>query len=61
MSLRKLTKGMGTEAIRSLKKEEMNVPIKQEDFEEAFSKIQSSVSSSDLSAYERWMKEFGSA
>jgi katanin p60 ATPase-containing subunit A1 len=36
------------------------MPATREDFENALSKIQSSVSQGDIKKYEDWMKEYGS-
>jgi hypothetical protein len=59
MSMRKRIRGLTPEQIRSLSKEELEVPATRSDFEMAISKIQSSVDKADLVRYEEWMKQFG--
>jgi katanin p60 ATPase-containing subunit A1 len=41
-------------------KEQLRLPAKMEDFEDAISKISSSVSVDMLEKYDKWMKDFGS-
>ena len=41
--------------------EEVDIPITVEDFEEAISRVQSSVGKHDLQKYEQWMEEYGAA
>ncbi|KAH7986626.1 hypothetical protein HPB52_024834 [Rhipicephalus sanguineus] len=51
---------MSAEEIRNLTKEELELPVSRDDFEEAIRKINKSVSREDLEKYEKWMSEFGS-
>jgi katanin p60 ATPase-containing subunit A1 len=60
MSMRKQIRGLTPEQIKTLSKEELEIPCTKEDFETSISKIQSSVSKLDIKKYEDWMKEFGS-
>mmetsp|Transcript_13615 Transcript_13615/g.22770 ORF Transcript_13615/g.22770 Transcript_13615/m.22770 type:complete len:370 (+) Transcript_13615:486-1595(+) len=61
MIMRRRIKGLTQEEIRNLKKEDVEVPIAMEDFVEARKKIQSSVGAADITKYDKWMSEFGSA
>jgi katanin p60 ATPase-containing subunit A1 len=58
--MRRRIRGLTPEEIRSIPKEELELPCTRSDFVEAIKKIQSSVSKDDLKRYEDWMKEFGS-
>ncbi|KAJ3283920.1 Katanin p60 ATPase-containing subunit A1 [Borealophlyctis nickersoniae] len=60
MSMRKRIRGLTPEQIKSLPKEELEIPATGQDFDEAIKKIQSSVSQADLKKYKDWMDEFGS-
>lgn len=60
MAMRRRIHGLTPEEIRNLNKEELELPVSRDDFEEAIRKINKSVSREDLEKYERWMSEFGS-
>lgn len=60
MAMRRRIHGLTPEEIRNLAKEELELPVSREDFEEAIHKINKSVSREDLEKYEKWMSEFGS-
>ncbi|KAH6927624.1 hypothetical protein HPB50_006274 [Hyalomma asiaticum] len=60
MAMRRRIHGLTPEEIRNLTKEELELPVSREDFEEAIRKINKSVSREDLEKYEKWMSEFGS-
>nr|KAJ3420560.1 Katanin p60 ATPase-containing subunit A1 [Polyrhizophydium stewartii] len=59
MTMRRRIRGLGPDQIRSIPKDELEMPTSAADFEVALSKIQSSVSQADIKRYEDWMKEFG--
>jgi len=61
MSMRRMIAGKTGEEIRQMKKEDMDSPITQQDFDEALNRVQSSVGKNDMEKYEKWMKEFGSS
>ncbi|KAE8751088.1 hypothetical protein FOCC_FOCC002173 [Frankliniella occidentalis] len=61
MSMRRKIAGLRPEQIRTLAKEELDLPVTFQDFEEAISKCNKSVSQDDLDKYEKWMSEFGSS
>ncbi|CAL4059360.1 unnamed protein product [Meganyctiphanes norvegica] len=60
MSMRRKIAGLRPDEIRALPKEELDLPVTQEDFREAILKCNKSVSQDDLKKYEQWMQEFGS-
>ncbi|KFM75987.1 hypothetical protein X975_02868, partial [Stegodyphus mimosarum] len=60
MAMRRKIAGLTPEEIRSLPKEELELPVSPDDFREAIKKINKSVSKEDLEKYEKWMAEFGS-
>lgn len=60
MSMRRKISGRSHAEIKRIKKEDVDLPVTTEDFEEALSRCRKSVSLSDVSKYETWMEEFGS-
>ncbi|XP_005175526.2 katanin p60 ATPase-containing subunit A-like 1 [Musca domestica] len=61
MSMRRRIAGLTPEEIRQLAKEEVDLPVSKQDFMEAISRCNKSVSQADLDKYEKWMAEFGSS
>jgi katanin p60 ATPase-containing subunit A1 len=61
MSMRRMIKGKTPSEIRQLSKDDMDNPITMDDFKEAVSRVSSSVGKTDLSKFDQWMEEFGSA
>lgn len=61
MSMRRRIAGLTPEEIRQLAKEEVDLPVSNQDFIEAISRCNKSVSRADLDKYEKWMTEFGSS
>ncbi|KAJ1618595.1 P-loop containing nucleoside triphosphate hydrolase protein [Pavlovales sp. CCMP2436] len=61
MAMRRRIKGLNKEEIKGLKKEEMEMPVTREDLEDAASRMNSSVSTSDVERHEAWLREFGSS
>uniref|UniRef100_A0A8C7YD91 Katanin p60 ATPase-containing subunit A1 n=1 Tax=Oryzias sinensis TaxID=183150 RepID=A0A8C7YD91_9TELE len=60
MAMRRRIHGLSPEEIRALSKDELQMPVTMEDFNETLKKISKSVSAADLEKYEAWMAEFGS-
>ncbi|XP_057306075.1 katanin p60 ATPase-containing subunit A1-like [Hydractinia symbiolongicarpus] len=60
MVMRRRISGLSAEEIKNLPKEELDIPIGQQDFEEALKKVSKSVSNDDIKRYVDWMEEFGS-
>lgn len=61
MSMRRKIAGLKPEQIKQLAKEEVDLPVAEQDFLDAVSKCKKSVSPQDLKKYEEWMMEFGSS
>lgn len=61
MSMRRKIAGLKPEQIRQLATEEVDLPVSTQDFSEAISKCNKSVSKQDLEKYDCWMREFGSS
>lgn len=61
MSMRRKIAGLKPDQIRQLPKEELDLPVTMQDFQEAAEKCNKSVSKEDLEKYEKWMSEFGSS
>lgn len=59
MGMRRRIGGLTTEQIRSLSKDEMDIPVSQTDFDQALSKINSSGNKDEIVKYDKWMAEFG--
>lgn len=60
MAMRRRISGLSSGEIKSLSKEELDLPITMEDFEESLRRVNKSVSNEDLRRFESWMKDFGS-
>ncbi|KAI5645809.1 ATPase family associated with various cellular activities (AAA) domain-containing protein [Phthorimaea operculella] len=61
MSMRRKIAGLKPEQIKQLAKEELDLPVTKQDFVEAISKCNKSVSKGDIQKYLHWMSEFGSS
>eukprot|EP00090_Calanus_glacialis_P040471 TRINITY_DN7058_c0_g1_i1.p1 TRINITY_DN7058_c0_g1~~TRINITY_DN7058_c0_g1_i1.p1 ORF type:complete len:518 (+),score=178.48 TRINITY_DN7058_c0_g1_i1:237-1790(+) len=61
MSMRRRIAGLKPSEIRSLGRDELDMPVTKQDFLEAVQKCNKSVSKEDLEKYEKWMEEFGSS
>ncbi|KAK9862173.1 hypothetical protein WJX84_012398 [Apatococcus fuscideae] len=58
--MRRKIAGKTPDQIRSLSKEDMHEPIQMEDFLQAITRINPSVSKTDIKRHEAWLEEFGS-
>ena len=61
MSMRRKIAGLRPSEIRNLDRDELDLPVTKQDFMEAITKCNKSVSKEDLDKYEKWMEEFGSS
>lgn len=60
--MRRKIAGKTRDEIKNMPKDEIsNDPVAMCDFEEAITKVQRSVSASDIEKHEKWFSEFGSA
>lgn len=60
MAMRRRIAGLNAMEIKSLSKDELELPVTMEDFVAATKRVNKSVSAEDLRRYEKWMQEFGS-
>jgi katanin p60 ATPase-containing subunit A1 len=61
MSMRRKVYDLQFDQIRQLVKEEVDLPITMQDFEQALSKCNRSVSKETVDKFEKWMHKYGSA
>lgn len=60
MAMRRKIMGKTPAEIKMIKREDVDLPVTSEDFEEAISKTKKSVSENDEKKFEDWMSEYGS-
>lgn len=60
MAMRRRIAGLEPDQIRSLSRDELELPVTMGDFSEAAKRVNKSVSDNDLQRHERWIREFGS-
>lgn len=60
MAMRRKIIGKTPAEIKMIKREEVDLPVTAEDFNEAISKTKKSVSEADIKKFEDWMAEYGS-
>jgi katanin p60 ATPase-containing subunit A1 len=60
MSMRRKISGCTLDEIKKIKKEDVDLPVTAEDFEEALSWCKKSVSQKNVLKCKKWMDDFGS-
>ena len=60
MAMRRLIKGRTPSEIKMIRREDVDLPVTAQDFQEAMQKTKRSVSANDIQRYEGWMDEYGS-
>ncbi|KAK7862339.1 hypothetical protein R5R35_005229 [Gryllus longicercus] len=60
MSVRREIAGRTAEEIKNIKKEDIDLPVTAQDFEDALARCKASVSKKDVERYEQWMGEYES-
>lgn len=60
MSMRRKITGRSPAEIKKIRREEVDLPVTEEDFQDAMLRTRKSVSDSDVARFEKWMDEFGS-
>lgn len=60
MNMRRKISGCSPEEIKAMRKEDIDSPITQKDFDDAIARCKRSVSDSDVKRYEKWLKQYGS-
>lgn len=60
MSMRRKITGRSPSEIKQIRREEVDLPVTEGDFNEAMLRTKKSVSANDLARFEKWMEEYGS-
>jgi len=60
MTMRRKITGRSPDEIKAMRKEEIDLPITQKDFDDAMARCKRSVSDPDVKRYEKWLKQYGS-
>lgn len=60
MSMRRKIVGRSPAEIKKIRREEVDLPVTEQDFNDAMLRTRKSVSDSDVTRFEKWMDEFGS-
>ena len=60
MSMRRKITGRSPAEIKQIRREEVDLPVTEEDFQEAILRTRKSVSASDVDKFQKWMDEYGS-
>lgn len=60
MPMRRLISGRTPDQIKQIRREEVDLPITLQDFQDARQRTKKSVSADDVARFEKWMEEYGS-
>ncbi|XP_038120059.1 katanin p60 ATPase-containing subunit A-like 1 isoform X3 [Culex quinquefasciatus] len=60
MAMRRHISGLSPSEIKMIRREEVDLPVTAQDFQDAMKKTRKSVSANDVARYETWMDEYGS-
>ncbi|EAT42264.1 AAEL006182-PA [Aedes aegypti] len=60
MAMRRHINGLTPSEIKMIRREEVDLPVTAQDFQDAMAKTRKSVSANDVARYETWMDEYGS-
>uniref|UniRef100_A0AAG5CUD8 Katanin p60 ATPase-containing subunit A1 n=1 Tax=Anopheles atroparvus TaxID=41427 RepID=A0AAG5CUD8_ANOAO len=60
MAMRRHINGLSPSEIKMIRREEVDLPVTAQDFQDAMVKTRKSVSANDVARYETWMDEYGS-
>lgn len=60
MTMRRKITGRTPSEIKKIRREEVDVPVTADDFEQAMVRTRKSVSAGDIERFEKWMEEYGS-
>lgn len=60
MAMRRRIVGKTPSEIKLIKREDIDLPVTADDFNEAIGKTKKSVSEADIKKFEEWMDEYGS-
>lgn len=60
MTMRRKITGRSPAEIKKIRREEVDLPVTAQDFQDAMVRTRKSVSVGDIERFEKWMEEFGS-
>lgn len=60
MGMRRKITGRTPSEIKKIRREEVDLPVTSQDFQEATTRTRKSVSANDVARFEKWMNEYGS-
>lgn len=60
MSMRRKITGRSPNEIKQIRREEVDLPVTEQDFQDAILRTRKSVSASDVAKFQKWMEEYGS-
>lgn len=60
MAMRRKITGRTPSEIKQIRREEVDLPVTEEDFNDAMARTRKSVSQNDVAKFEKWMEEYGS-
>lgn len=60
MSMRRKITGRSPAEIKQIRREEVDLPVTEQDFQDAVLRTRKSVSASDVAKFQKWMEEYGS-
>ena len=60
MAMRRKITGRSPSEIKKIRREEVDLPVTSQDFQEAMIRTRKSVSANDITKFEKWMNEYGS-
>lgn len=60
MSMRRKITGRSPAEIKQIRREEVDLPVTEQDFQDAVQRTRKSVSASDVAKFQKWMEEYGS-
>lgn len=60
MSMRRKITGRSPSEIKQIRREEVDLPVTEQDFNDAMVRTRKSVSANDVTRFEKWMEEYGS-
>ena len=60
MSMRRQISGRSPSEIKQIRREDVDLPITMQDFQDAMARTKKSVAIGDIDKFEKWMEEYGS-
>lgn len=60
MAMRRMITGRSPSEIKKIRREDVDLPVTEQDFQEAMLRTRKSVSLNDVARFEKWMDDYGS-